>query len=58
MATSYGMCRRTWKWTKKLFFHLTDLVIVSAMIVHWSCGGIMTHKKFREQLIKRHPSVI
>jgi hypothetical protein len=23
MVNSYGIARRTWKWTKKLFFHLT-----------------------------------
>jgi hypothetical protein len=52
MATSYGMCRRTWKWKKKLFFHLRDLVIVNALNSHRSCGRIMTHKKFREHLIR------
>jgi hypothetical protein len=52
IATSYDMCRRTWKWSKKLFLHLTDLVIVNALINHTFCGGIMKHKKFREQLIR------
>jgi hypothetical protein len=30
MANSYGIARRTWKWTKKLFFHLTDMTILNA----------------------------
>jgi hypothetical protein len=45
---NYSMSRRNWKWTEKLFFHLTHFVI--ALIIHRSCG-VMTHKKFREQLI-------
>jgi hypothetical protein len=24
MTNSYYLCRRTWKWTRKLFFHLLD----------------------------------
>jgi hypothetical protein len=32
MANSYNICRRTWKWTKKLFFHLLDLTILNAHI--------------------------
>jgi hypothetical protein len=27
MADSYSICGRTWKWTKKLFFHLLDRTI-------------------------------
>jgi hypothetical protein len=44
MATSCVVCRRAWKGTKKLFFHLVDLVIISAVIIDRFCGGIMTHK--------------
>ena len=32
MANSYTASRRTWKWTKKLFFHLLDLTIVNSYI--------------------------
>jgi hypothetical protein len=52
MANSYSICRRTWKWTKKLFFHLLDLSVLNAFIVQQSCGGKLTHKRFREQLIR------
>jgi hypothetical protein len=32
MVNSYGIAQRTWKWTKKLFFHLTDMTILNAFI--------------------------
>jgi len=47
MVNSYGIARRTWKWTKKLFFHLTDMTILNTFLIHKSCGGKMTHKNFR-----------
>ena len=52
MVNSYGIARRTWKWTKKLFFHLTDMTILNAFLIHKSCGGKMTHKIFRENLVR------
>ena len=51
MVNSYGIARRTWKWTKKLFFHL-DMTILNALLIHKSCGGKMMHKKFREILVR------
>jgi hypothetical protein len=32
MTNSYSISRRTWKWTKKLFFHLLDLSILNSYI--------------------------
>jgi hypothetical protein len=52
MANSYGIARRTWKWTKKLFFHLTDKTIQNDFLIHKSCGGSMTHKKFWQVLVR------
>jgi len=52
MVNSYGIARRTWKWTKKLFFHLTDMTILNAFLLHKTCGGKMTHKRFREILVR------
>jgi hypothetical protein len=52
MVNSYGIAPRTWKWTKKLFFHLTDMTILNAFLIHKSCGGKITHKKFREILVR------
>jgi len=52
MVNSYGIARRTWKWTKKLFFHLTDMTILNSFLLHKTCGGKMTHKRFREVLVR------
>jgi hypothetical protein len=52
MVNSYGIAYRTWKWTKKLFFHLTDMTILNAFLIHKSCGGKMTRKVFREILVR------
>jgi len=43
MANSYSINRRTWKWTKKLFFHLFDLAILNSYILFSSLGV----RKFR-----------
>jgi hypothetical protein len=52
MTNSYGIARRTWKWTNKLFLHLLDITILNAFILHKSSGGKLTHKKFRETLVR------
>jgi len=47
MANSYTASRRTWKWIKKLFFHLLDLAIVNSYILLSSCGGKkISHRDF------------
>jgi len=44
---------RTWKWTKKLFFHLLDLAIVNSYILLYLCGGKkVSHRDFRLTLIR------
>jgi len=50
---SYGTARRTWQWTKKLFFHLTDMTILNAFLIHKSSSGKMTHKNFCEILVRK-----
>jgi len=45
MANSYSINCRTWKWTKKLFFHLFDLAILNSYILFSSLGGGV--RKFR-----------
>jgi hypothetical protein len=53
MANNYTASRRTWKWTKKLFFHLLDLTIVNSHILLSSCGGNkISHRNFRLTLIR------
>ena len=39
MANSYSMCRRNFKWTTKLFFHLLDLTVLNSWILLSSCGA-------------------
>jgi hypothetical protein len=51
MVNSYGIARRTWKRTKKLFLHFLDITILNAYLLHKSCGCKMTHKKFRKILV-------
>ncbi|KAG8239258.1 hypothetical protein J437_LFUL010648 [Ladona fulva] len=52
MANSYSISRRTWKWTKKLFFHLLDLTILNAYITLSSVRSGMSHRSFRLALLK------
>ena len=53
MANSYSICRRTLKWTKKLFFHLFDLAILNSFILLSSCGGTkISHRDFRFALVR------
>ena len=53
MANSYTASRRTWKWTKKLFFHLLDLAIVNSYVLLSSCGGKkISHRDFQLTLIR------
>ena len=33
MANLYSINRHTWKWTKKLFFHLFDLTVLNSLII-------------------------
>ena len=53
MANSYSISRRTFKWTKNLFFHLLDLAVLNSYILHSSCGGKkMSHRDFRYTLVR------
>jgi len=53
MANSYSTSRRTFKWTKKLFFHLFDLAILNSYIFRSSCGGKkVSHRDFRFTLVR------
>jgi len=49
---STAMELRPEQWTKKLFFHLTEMTILNAFLIHKLCGGKMMHKAFREILIR------
>ena len=49
---SYSMCRRTFKWTTKLFFHLLDLTVLNSWILLSSYGAKCTHKDIRLLLVR------
>ena len=53
MANSYSINRRTWKWTKKLFFHLFDLAILNSYVLFSSCGvKKISHRDFELTLVR------
>jgi hypothetical protein len=52
MTNTYSISRRTWKWTKKLFFHLLDLTVLNSYILLDSCGAKLTLRDFRLGLIR------
>jgi hypothetical protein len=49
---THYISRRTWKWTKKLFFHLLDLTVLNSYIILHSCGSKLSHRDFRLSLIR------
>jgi len=53
MANSYSINRCcTWKWTKKLFFHLFDLTILNGYTLFSSLRGKkISHSDFRNTLL-------
>jgi len=48
ISNSYSINRRTWKWTKKLFFYLFDLPIRNSYILFSSLGV----RKFRMAIFR------
>jgi hypothetical protein len=52
MANSYSVCRHSYKWTTKLFFHLLDLTVLNSWILLSSCGSKYTHRDFRLLLVR------
>jgi hypothetical protein len=56
MINSYGIACRNW--TKKLFFHLLDMIIINAYLLHKSCCGRMTHKNIPQNPTARFDCTI
>jgi hypothetical protein len=52
MTNSYIISYHTWKWMKKLFFHLLDLIILNSHILLTSCGSKLSHRDFRLIFVK------
>jgi len=48
----FSLSRQTWKWRKKLFFHLLDLTILNSFIILASCGSRLSHRQFRLTLLR------
>jgi hypothetical protein len=52
MTHSYSIQRRTWRWTKKLFFHLLDMTILNSFLLFTACGTKITHRDFQLSLVR------
>jgi len=52
MANSYSMSQRTFKWTKKLFFHFLDLTVLNICLLLSSCVAKYTQRDFRLLLVR------
>jgi hypothetical protein len=52
MTNIYSISRWTWKWTKKLFFHLLDLTVLNSYIIPHTCGSKLSHREFQLRLIR------
>ena len=52
MANSYSISCRTWKCTKKLFFHLLNLTILNSYVLLMSCSPKLSHRDFRLTLVR------
>jgi hypothetical protein len=51
MPNSCSSSHQTWKWMKKLFSHLFDLIILNCCILY-SCNGRKFHTDFRLALLR------
>jgi hypothetical protein len=58
MGKSYAASSRTWKWTKKLFYHLVDLAIVNSYILLSSCGGKKISHRFLSHPYQRDAGAV
>lgn len=47
------MSRRTWQWTKNLFFYPLDLILLNCFIILASCGSKLSHWQFRLTLVRK-----
>jgi hypothetical protein len=52
MVNSYMIQHQTWKWAKKLFFHLPDSTILNSFLLLTSCGAKMTQRQFILALVQ------
>ena len=45
-------CLQNMEVDQETVFHLTDMTILNAFLIHKSCGGKITHKNFSEILVR------
>ena len=50
MVLYYGFAHKSMKWWKRVFFHLMDLSLVNAHILHSLAGGRLTQLQFRQEV--------
>jgi hypothetical protein len=52
MTNTYSISRRTWKWMKKLFFHLLDFTVLNSYSILHSHSSKLSHRDFQLSLIR------
>ena len=50
MVLYYGFPHKSLKWWKRVFFHLLDLSLVNAHVLHTLAGGKLTQLQFRQEV--------
>ena len=52
MVLYYGFSHKSIKWWKRVFFHLLDLSLVNAHLLHLQSGHKLTQLQFRQEVAK------
>jgi len=52
ITNSSSTSQRTWKWKKKLFFHLLDLTILNTLTILTYSGSNLSHQQFGLTLVR------
>ena len=52
MVLYYGFSHKSIKWWKRVFFHLLDLSLVNAHLLHLESGHKLSELQFRQEVAK------
>jgi hypothetical protein len=52
LTNSFSIQQQTWKWTKKLLFHLLNMIIMNSFLLPTPCGTKTKHSNFRLALVQ------
>ena len=52
LLSYYGFAHRTVKWWRRAVFHLLDMAVVNAYVLHTHINKRLTHEQFRIELAK------